>query len=255
MPSSTDLPTPEPANRPMRCPPPTDSSALIERTPTSSGSRIARRISGIERLVRSATRDRCSARSPRPSSGGPAPSRTRPSSSSPTATVMTLRVGMTRAPGMRPRMSPVGIRNSLSPENPTTSASICLPSAVSIRQRPPTAASQPTASRVMPTMRLSVPSTTNSAVFAMRSRALHQRLRPSLGPRAPEPRRLAHAPPPRGFGAWRSVPMSSLRIAPRRVSRRASTREVAVVIWQPPRAMTGSSTISQARSFSVGARF
>ena len=51
MPSSTDLPTPEPANRPMRCPPPTASSALIERTPTSSGSRIARRISGFKRLA------------------------------------------------------------------------------------------------------------------------------------------------------------------------------------------------------------
>ena len=32
-------------------------------------------------------------------------------------------------------------------------------------------------------------------------------------------------------------------------------REVAVVIWQPPRAITGSSTIAQARSLSVGARF
>ena len=47
MPSSTDLPTPEPANRPIRWPPPTASSELIERTPTSSGSRIARRISGF----------------------------------------------------------------------------------------------------------------------------------------------------------------------------------------------------------------
>ena len=108
--------------------------------------------------------------SPKPSSGRPAPSSTRPSNSSPTETEDSLWVGMTRAPGIKPRMSPVGMKNSLSPEKPTTSASICLPSAVSTRQRPPTAASQPTASSVMPTMRFNVPSTTNSAALAMRSR-------------------------------------------------------------------------------------
>ncbi len=161
-------------------------------------------------------------------------------------------MGMTRAPGIRPRMSPVGIRNSLSPEKPTTSASICLPSAVSTRQRPPTAASQPTASSVMPTMRFSVPSTTNSAAFAMRSRAC---TRPSAHLWAGcALSSLTKLIPPRGAVAWRSVPSSSLKMPPRRVSRRASMREVVVVIWHPPRAMTGSSTMVQARSFSVGAR-
>src|SRR3989304_3591217 len=37
MPSRTDLPTPDPANRPMRWPRPTVSRPLIARTPTSSG--------------------------------------------------------------------------------------------------------------------------------------------------------------------------------------------------------------------------
>ncbi|MNJ52877.1 hypothetical protein D3C77_482400 [compost metagenome] len=37
MPSSTDLPTPEPANSPMRWPRPTVSTALMARTPTSMG--------------------------------------------------------------------------------------------------------------------------------------------------------------------------------------------------------------------------
>ena len=84
---------------------------------------------------------------------------------------------------------------------------------------------------------------------------LHERFRPSFrGGRARRVRR-AHAPLPREPVPWRSVPMSSLNIAPRRVSSRASTRDVAVVIWQPPRAMTGSSTSCQARSLSVGARF
>ena len=60
-------------------------------------------------------------------------------------------------------MSSVGMRNSLSPPKPTTSASTVRPSAASMRQRPPTAASQPMASSVMPTIRLSVPSTIEPA--------------------------------------------------------------------------------------------
>ena len=55
MPSSTLLPTPLPAKRPNRWPRPTVSSALIERTPTSSGSRIGRRSSGF--VVRGVSRD------------------------------------------------------------------------------------------------------------------------------------------------------------------------------------------------------
>ena len=53
MPSSTLLPTPLPANRPMRWPRPTVSSALIARTPTSSGfgDRLA-----IDRVERPAVR-------------------------------------------------------------------------------------------------------------------------------------------------------------------------------------------------------
>ena len=47
MPSNTLLPTPLPANRPMRWPRPTVSTELIERTPTSSGSLIGWRASGL----------------------------------------------------------------------------------------------------------------------------------------------------------------------------------------------------------------
>ena len=43
MPISTDLPTPVPANRPRRWPRPTVSSALIARTPVSSGWRTGSR--------------------------------------------------------------------------------------------------------------------------------------------------------------------------------------------------------------------
>src|ERR1700733_12950011 len=81
---------------------------------------------------------------------------------------------------------------------------------------------------------------------------LHERLNPSLGAQL---RGLdAQVVAPRGVVAWRSVPINSLKMLPRRVSKRASMREVLVVTWQPPRAMTGSSTMVQARSFSVGAR-
>src|ERR1019366_8384694 len=83
---------------------------------------------------------------------------------------------------------------------------------------------------------------------------LRQHRRPKFRPR---PRRGdgAHAPGPLRGAAWRSVPNSSLKMAPRRVSRRASMRDVALVIWHPPRAITGSSTIPQAGALSVGARF
>jgi hypothetical protein len=149
---------------------------------------------------------------------------------------------MTRAPGMMPRMSPVGMRNNFSPEKPTTSASTCLPSAVSSKQRPPTAASQPTASMVMPTMRLNVPSTTISLAFDMRSRA-DVRMRPIAWSAGIARLRACHAQ------GCRSVPISSLKMAARRVSNRASMRDVVVVIWHPPRAITGSSTNPSSLAF------
>ncbi|CSB98833.1 Uncharacterised protein [Vibrio cholerae] len=47
MPSVTDLPTPEPANKPIRCPLPTVSKPLIALMPTSKGSLIGLRASGL----------------------------------------------------------------------------------------------------------------------------------------------------------------------------------------------------------------
>ena len=47
MPSSTLLPTPEPANRPMRWPRPTVSMALMARTPDVQHVSIGARVSGI----------------------------------------------------------------------------------------------------------------------------------------------------------------------------------------------------------------
>ena len=63
-------------------------------------------------------------------------------------------------PGTRndPLSCSLGIRNSRSPEKPTTSAS-SEPSWVSMRQSAPMAARQPMASRVSPTTRVSLPAT------------------------------------------------------------------------------------------------
>ena len=141
---------------------------------------MAQRRSGFSGSPVNGTRS-VQAISPNPSSGRPAPSSTRPSKPSPTSTSEALCVGTTRAPGINPRTLPVGIKKSLSPEKPTTSASTCLPSAVSTRQRPPTAASHPTASNVMPTIRLKLPSTTTSRISVMRSRALTNACNHSLG--------------------------------------------------------------------------
>ena len=165
-----------------------------------------------------------------------------------------LRIGMTRAPGIRPRMSPVGIKNNLSPEKPTTSASICLPSAVSTRQRPPTAAC------AAHCFQRHADHSIERAFHHEFGRARRApacsnqgRVQPLRRPQTRSPG-LAHLT--RRASPWPGVryPASSLRMPPSRVSRRASIRDVAVVIWHPPRAITGSSTMVQARSFSVGDR-
>ena len=139
----------------------------------------------------------------------------------------TVRVGITRAPGFNPRMSPVGIRNSLSPEKPTTSASTCLPSAVSTRQRPPTAASQPTASKVMPTMRFSVPSTTMLPGSAKRSRACAREAAQSFGRGRSSAFRITarrRCAPPSARAPCRAVRSRSRRAASRDVHRSAMSR-------------------------------
>ncbi|KAG1078485.1 hypothetical protein G6F40_016692 [Rhizopus arrhizus] len=108
MPSSVDLPTPEPANRPTRWPRPIGSSALIARTPTSNGWVIGSRASG---LIDTPAMPTCpSARiGPLPSSGTPSLSITRPSRPSPTATPPRRAEGTTRALGSRPCSSALGI--------------------------------------------------------------------------------------------------------------------------------------------------
>lgn len=176
MPSSTDLPTPEPANRPTRWPRPTVSSELIERMPVSIVRLIGSRSSGL--TARLATeREWRVTMGPMPSSGRPAPSTTRPSRASPTGRCLArsearrrgssrsvgvgrcgaVSSGMTWAPGARPTTSSVGIMNSFSPLKPTTSASQLLPPGTMMRQPEPSGSLRPAASITRPLMRVRRP--------------------------------------------------------------------------------------------------
>ena len=139
MPKSTLLPTPLPANKPIRWPRPTLSKALIACTPTSRCSLTGERAKGFIGFPCKGTRS-LTLRGPLPSKGLHAPSTTRPNKPSPTGTCESLRIGRTRALGTRPRISPVGIKYKVSPEKPTTSASIGGPLMPCTSQRLPTGA-------------------------------------------------------------------------------------------------------------------
>src|SRR5574343_569826 len=188
MPSSTLLPTPDPANRPRRCPRPTVSSALMARTPVSSGSRTGSRSMALIwlRPMGSAATSR---RGPAWSRGLPCASTPRPSSPSPSGTRkaptrLTGRTGSPRrgtgtygaagttaAPLDRPWMSPAGIRKALSPEKPTTSASTGALPGICTRHCEPTGTRMPTASSTRPVRRVSVPRASRSGPSATRARA------------------------------------------------------------------------------------
>src|SRR6266498_575038 len=176
MPSSTLFPTPLPANSPSRWPRPTVRSALIARTPTSSVVAIGARSIGLKGRLCSG-RNSCAPIGPSRSSGRPAPSTTRPSSSSPTGRYLPWSVARRRAchgwptrgractgstwrtdaPGETPWMSETGIRNSRSPAKPTTSASTGGPCRCSIRQMLPSGSLSPTDSMTKPATRVNLP--------------------------------------------------------------------------------------------------
>ncbi|MNE14884.1 hypothetical protein D3C80_1077790 [compost metagenome] len=124
MPNSTLLPTPVPANRPRRCPRPIVNKPLMLRMPTSNGWLIGSRLSGL--MVGPSIGTQSSAFiPPLPSSARPAPSSTRPSMLIPMGRRPLSASGTTRAPGAIPATLPTGMRNTLAPEKPITSASTC----------------------------------------------------------------------------------------------------------------------------------
>ena len=163
MPKSVLLPTPDPANRPIRCPLPTVSSALIALTPTSNGSEIPDRdigFSGFPRIGAVSVRLRGIS-----SNGTPAPSIILPKRSAPSCTWSLLPTRVTFAPGLRPLTESSAANISLSPSNPTTSAPTTRSAPEAIRHREPIPAFNPPTSRRAPDSRTNLPvaSTFNSS--------------------------------------------------------------------------------------------
>ena len=123
MPSSDDLPTPEPAKTPRRWPRPHGTSVSSARTPRSSRSVMRLRPSGAGGLAAVERIAPPSSGGP-PSIGRPRPSSTRPSSIEPICSEKGLPVGSTEFPGPTPRSSPSGMSSVRPSRKPTTSAAI-----------------------------------------------------------------------------------------------------------------------------------
>ena len=158
MPSSTLLPTPLPAIKPMRCPRPMVRNELMARTPTSRTPSIGARCSGFRRSPRKATKTDGSISSP-PSSGRPSPSTTLPSSASPTPTRAVCVTTLTPVPGNRPCTVARGINMTSSPLNPTTSQVTPSPCSAMTSQYAPSGARTPRAPSNIPVTRVSTPQT------------------------------------------------------------------------------------------------
>src|SRR4051812_31868842 len=162
MPSSDDLPTPEPAKMPSRWPRPQGTSASSARTPSVTRSVMRGRSSG-EGGAPTIARSRTPSSSGPPSIGVPSPSRTRPSSASPTWTETRRPVAVTTSPGPMPCISPSGMSSVRPERKPTTSAGIVVqpplwPSRpVRTSQTSPTSASRPVASTISPIRSLTRP--------------------------------------------------------------------------------------------------
>src|SRR6201995_156207 len=150
MPSSEDLPTPEPAKMPRRWPSPHGTRVSRARTPRPTRSEIRGRVRASGGVAL-ADRARVSSRSPYSSSGLPRPSMTRPRRPSPTETLKGLPVGCTEVPGPMPLSSPRGISRVLPPRKPTTSVGTLGRSRPSpTRQISPISTWRPVASMIRP---------------------------------------------------------------------------------------------------------
>ena len=104
-----DLPTPEPANMPIRCPRPQGTSVSMTRTPSGSCSVTGRRRNGCGAAPVTVTRS-SPAGSGRPSRGRPNPSRTRPRRARPVKIVGAPPRATAALPIRTPRRLPNGIQ-------------------------------------------------------------------------------------------------------------------------------------------------
>ena len=129
MPSSVDLPTPEPAKMPSRWPRPHGITASSARTPSASRRSIGGRPSGLGGRSLDRLEAHVGRSGPLPSIGRPSPSSTRPSRPSPTGAISARPVATTSAPGRMPCMPESGIRSVLPVRNPTACARTSSPRA------------------------------------------------------------------------------------------------------------------------------
>ncbi len=225
-PISVDLPTPEPAKRPTRCPSPTVSSASSARTPSASG-RVTRRRDSGSGAGRSTGQGTAPAIGPPPSIGRPSPSSTRPRTPSETEIESGRPVAVTSESGPMPAASPSGISTASSPRKPTTSAARPEPSSVTIS---PTRTPGTLARTTRPVTSVTRPDSRRGAALSRRASACP---RSSVQPRRPPP-------------------VSARSSAASCVSRRASTRPCGVSITQPWRPTASSATSSSAAARSAG---
>ncbi len=150
IPRREDLPTPEPAKMPRRCPRPQGTSASKARTPSETRSVIRGRVSGSGGAAW-VGRGCAASTGPRPSMGSPSASMERPSSASETPTRNGCPVAVTVEPGPRPEGSASGMSSVRPERKPTTSAATGgRPRPESIWQTSPTSASRPVASMMRP---------------------------------------------------------------------------------------------------------
>ncbi len=128
--SSDDFPTPDPANRPTRCPRPTLTRVSRARTPRGSA------VSMRSRSMIEGCRDPGSRAAPRadPSvDGASSPSRTRPSSADPVGTRTGPPRPRTGAPTVSPATEASGMQRS--PSSPVATTSASMPSSVTTSPR------------------------------------------------------------------------------------------------------------------------
>ena len=154
--SSEDLPTPEPANRPMRWPRPTVTRVSSTRTPSSRGVSTRRRSRAEGAWPETGTRA-VARTGPLPSMGRPTPSSTRPSRPAPTGTDSGPPVECTGAPTRSPSRLPSGMQRATPSSTATTSAPTMRPPSRVTSTRSPTATGRPMTSRDSPTTERTVP--------------------------------------------------------------------------------------------------
>ena len=168
IPSSVDLPTPEPAMIPTRWPAPSGTKASRARTPVVSTVSTRRRCRGL-----GATRSRRSSETCSTSRSGPAPSRGRPRASTirpsrpgPAGTCGAVRAGTTSSPVAMPAVAPRGMQVADSPRSSECTATTCAgsgPAAVRTVTSWPTPARMPRTRTPRPTASATVPCTTGAA--------------------------------------------------------------------------------------------